>query len=719
MDKKLIKQYLTDGFTLSNDDLPMANMEFRGERVIVVQANEAYINELKSVGVPSLEVAEGFFNSKESGVHSKFIEFRDKCLKSGKVETMDVVIRSKYVEISMYCQEAEDSGRYVKCKVIFFNLSEHDSAGVEAERKEALQNLYSLYDYINALDLNGNKIRRLYNSRDNEYRLGVYEFDSYLANYAKAHIHPSERDAFLRDFSREGIVRRFRESGKRFLISFYNTNVGGDDYKWKAYILMRTNPEEENMVYSCARGVDASMEHVLIRDDYVRLINEMPLAYGIFEVDGEDVDKISDIKCMFASKKLDDLMGVKLADSPGISVYGKEIMQNPELVEYIYKAAYRNESGKVSYFAEYNDKWVLANTSQAAGKGRCAVIFEDITKERLTSERIGREWRTDDLIIACTKMLHGGLPFDEAVDAVFDKIGKSIGAKRVYLVESKDGSDVFSETHEWTSTSTKSSISAFQNMKRPDMLNWENEFVGAASLVVDDVETLKSDHKRLYQMLHDFGVHNIVEVPVYDNAQLSAYLGCTDYSNSKGLDVRELFDTISYFITAEYNRRRLMREIEKRSTFDGLCGVRNRSNLERAIRVLEHGADTTVGVVYADANGLKLVNDTKGHEAGDELLKHLSGILVRHFTDDYVYRAGGDEFVVVYPRSTRSEFEKKYKALVEDFKNAEGLSVALGSGWTAHSDKVGDLLHEADKKMYEDKANYYKKNNRRRPGLDT
>lgn len=548
--------------------------------------------------------------------------------------------------------------------------------------------------------------------------LEFYDFDSYLANYAEAHIHPSEREAFLNDFDREQIVRRFRESGKRFLISFYKTALLGDDYKWKAYIIMRTNLEEENMVYSCVRGVDASMEHVLIRDDYVRLINEMPLAYGIFEVDGEDVDKIYDIKCMFASKKLDELMGVKLADSPGISVYGKEIMHNPELVEYVYKAAYKNENGKVSYFAEHNDKWVLANTSQAAGKGRCAVIFEDITKERLTSERIGREWRTDDLIIACTKLLHGGLPFDEAVDAVFDKIGNSIGARRVYLVESRDDGSVYSETHEWTSASTKPAITAFQNMKRADMLNWENEFVGATSLVVDDVETLKSGHKKIYQILNDFGVHNIVEVPVYDNAQLAAYLGCTDYSNSKGLDVRELFDTISYFITAEYNRRRLMREIERKSTYDGLCDVRNRSTLERAIRVLKHGVDTSVGVIYADANGLKIVNDTKGHEAGDELLKRLSNILVSHFGDEYVYRAGGDEFVVVYPHSTKAEFEKRYKELAEDFGKAEDLSVALGGSWTAHSEEVSELLREADKKMYEDKANYYKKNNRRRPRSD-
>lgn len=718
MDKKTIDKCLTEGFTLSNDDLPIAILEYKDDRVFFVQANEAYLKELNSVGIPSLGIAESFFNNKESGIYGKFLRFRDRCLKSGRPESMDVVIRSKYATIYMYCQEFYDKGDYVLCKVVFTNQSEPEHSGEYSEREEALQNLYSLYDYINAMDLAGNKIRRLYNAVDSEYRLGVYEFDSYLTSFAQAHIHPSEQEGFIENFSRAGIVKRFRESGKRFLISFYNTHIGEGNYKWKAYILMRTSLDEENFVYSCVRGVDATMEHVLIRDDYVRLVNDMPLAYGIFEVEGESPEDIYDINCMFASKKLDELMGTKLADNPGASVYGKDIMSNPELLENVYKAAFYNQNAKVSFWDEHSNKWVLANISQAAGKGRCAVIFEDITKERLTSERIGREWRTDDLIINCTKILHGGLPFDEAVDAVFDKIGNSIGARRIYLVESRNNGESFTQTHEWVNGSTKPAISAFQDIPRSEALNWENEFVGATSLVVDDVETLKNGHERLYNMFSELGVHNIVEVPVYDNAHLAAYLGCTDHTNSKGLDIRELFDTISYFIAAEYNRRRLIKEIERKSTYDGLCGVRNRSTLERTVRVLRHGIDTSVGVIYADANGLKVINDTKGHEAGDEMLKRLSRIMIARFGEDGVYRAGGDEFVMICPRIGKTEFEEQYTGLVNDFAKAEGLSVALGGGWTEHSEQIEDLLREADKKMYEDKANYYKKNNRRKPRTD-
>ena len=124
----------------------------------------------------------------------------------------------------------------------------------------------------------------------------------------------------------------------------------------------------------------------------------------------------------------------------------------------------------------------------------------------------------------------------------------------------------------------------------------------------------------------------------------------------------------------------------------------------------------SVGVLYADANGLKTLNDSKGHEAGDELLKNISMIMKRRFNRDFVYRAGGDEFVIIVPKMEKNDFFDACKALVQDFEEAEGISVAVGYEWGVNSADVENIMKTADKAMYEDKANYYRKNNRRRSG---
>ena len=124
----------------------------------------------------------------------------------------------------------------------------------------------------------------------------------------------------------------------------------------------------------------------------------------------------------------------------------------------------------------------------------------------------------------------------------------------------------------------------------------------------------------------------------------------------------------------------------------------------------------SIGIIYADANGLKQINDTKGHEAGDELLKKISTIMKLRVNRDYVYRVGGDEFVIAIPKMERQDFLDICHALQKDFEEAEGISVAMGWEWGTTSAEIEMIMKTADKLMYEDKANYYRKNNRRRSG---
>jgi len=92
-------------------------------------------------------------------------------------------------------------------------------------------------------------------------------------------------------------------------------------------------------------------------------------------------------------------------------------------------------------------------------------------------------------------------------------------------------------------------------------------------------------------------------------------------------------------------------ELEKLSTFDGLTGVGNRRyadvTLQKKLAELKRYG-STFGVLFADLDNLKLVNDTYGHEAGDEVLKLVAQTMlssIRPF--DFIFRWGGDEFLLI------------------------------------------------------------------------
>jgi len=113
-----------------------------------------------------------------------------------------------------------------------------------------------------------------------------------------------------------------------------------------------------------------------------------------------------------------------------------------------------------------------------------------------------------------------------------------------------------------------------------------------------------------------------------------------------------------------------------------------------------------------DVNSLKLVNDAFGHEAGDELLKKMASILLRACRkEDLVARWGGDEFLVLLPRTSLAvalEVVERVKKLCREESQRVGpsvpLSISLGCATKEREEEtIQDIINEAESRMYRNK----------------
>lgn len=148
---------------------------------------------------------------------------------------------------------------------------------------------------------------------------------------------------------------------------------------------------------------------------------------------------------------------------------------------------------------------------------------------------------------------------------------------------------------------------------------------------------------------------------------------------------------------------------------DGLTGLGNRIAFDQLMTGLETALDTEVGLFLVDVNGLKELNDSQGHEAGDALLKTVAERLrgcVQGVTS-YLYRIGGDEYVIVLTGESLSQRAWLQKRLEEaQFQPAtlagreHGISFSVGYADT-HSTHLASLYRMADKAMYQQKQQYY------------
>ena len=147
------------------------------------------------------------------------------------------------------------------------------------------------------------------------------------------------------------------------------------------------------------------------------------------------------------------------------------------------------------------------------------------------------------------------------------------------------------------------------------------------------------------------------------------------------------------------------------SLHDPLTGLYNRIYFEEEMSRMEKTRYETVGILSCDVDGLKLVNDTLGHDQGDRLLVAAAGVIRESFREgDLVARIGGDEFAVVLPNTTEPSVEDACQRIQETVTayNATNpelpLSISVGSAVKNGSHKnLKDVFKKADNHMYRKK----------------
>ena len=150
------------------------------------------------------------------------------------------------------------------------------------------------------------------------------------------------------------------------------------------------------------------------------------------------------------------------------------------------------------------------------------------------------------------------------------------------------------------------------------------------------------------------------------------------------------------------------------SMTDDMTRLFNRRCFDEDLGQIRNGELAEDFVLFSiDVNGLKTVNDTKGHAAGDELIKGAADCLALSVgKKGKVYRTGGDEFMAVVhtddPEGLRTLIKEKSK----DWHGIYTDEITMSIGFASHKDKptatIDELEHIADADMYAEKEKYYK-----------
>ena len=250
---------------------------------------------------------------------------------------------------------------------------------------------------------------------------------------------------------------------------------------------------------------------------------------------------------------------------------------------------------------------------------------------------------------------------------------------------------------------------------------WEDTIAGSNCLIVKnehDMEVVRERNPVWHDSITSAGGKSIVLFPLEFKGELLGYIWALNFCADVADTIKETLELTSFILASELYSYRMMDKLHILSSTDMLTGVMNRNEMNNYIDALsEKEIDKSVGVMFADLNGLKSVNDDIGHEAGDALLKNAADALREVFPVHEIFRAGGDEFVVIITDVTEAELDEKVEKLRQVTKRYDDLVFAVGAAYESNVKNVRFALQSADKRMYEDKKRYYELHPEKKRGV--
>jgi diguanylate cyclase (GGDEF)-like protein len=241
---------------------------------------------------------------------------------------------------------------------------------------------------------------------------------------------------------------------------------------------------------------------------------------------------------------------------------------------------------------------------------------------------------------------------------------------------------------------------------------WPDTLAGSTCIILKDerdMDKLREQNPVWRASLDYAGVKSVVLFPLRHGGKLLGYMWALNFNIDDVIKIKETLELTTFFIASEIASYKLLNKLEVMSTIDSLTGIKNRNVMNNYVdQIVEGQVPMPKAVLFADLNGLKRVNDEQGHVAGDKMLRKAASILQSIFHDGEVFRAGGDEFMVLVSEIDESEAQRRIDQVHYLSKITDDVRFSIGLSFGEMD--IRAAMRHADECMYADKNAYYMAN---------
>lgn len=314
------------------------------------------------------------------------------------------------------------------------------------------------------------------------------------------------------------------------------------------------------------------------------------------------------------------------------------------------------------------------------------------------------EVELNDIMLKCIKTLLDCKDFDMTINTLLKILQGYFYSTRVYIFRLDEQTQTLYDWFEQLNQ-VKSNISHLCDISFDVVNGWYNTYQNDSIAFIEDISVLDNSTKEYELLLLDEVVSFAISPIIKDGCTIGFLRIDNPETNINEL---HLLNTLTLLISNHIEKASMTAQLERLSYTDELTNLYNRNFFNNYVEQFKSNVGKNIGVIFADVNGLKLVNDNLGHEYGDKLIKCCANIL-NNGINGFCFRLGGDEFIIFCEHILEDIFYDKVFELEKYLLNYEDIHISIGYVWYHDIVNIDEAIKEADKNMYTNKKMYYAK----------
>jgi diguanylate cyclase (GGDEF)-like protein/PAS domain S-box-containing protein len=341
------------------------------------------------------------------------------------------------------------------------------------------------------------------------------------------------------------------------------------------------------------------------------------------------------------------------------------------------------------------------------------MVFSDVTERKDAEESLKYQLGFQKMLAEVSNAF-SILPSDQLEESIqhsLRQIREFFQIEKSYVFQFSENGKQMINTYERNTEVAEPQIDRIQNISVDAFPWWIEQIKNKKNVIIPDVESLPQEAEAVKKELRSQGIRSLLSIPMLKNGIVFGFLGMAGIKEEKTWTENQimLLTIVTELVSNAYTRKMAEEKVRYQSLHDGLTGLHNRVYMEDEMERLDTDRQLPIGLVMADSNSLKLINDAFGHEAGDEMLKLTAEILRSSCREeDIIARWGGDEFVILLPQTTEEEVKAICQRVSEKSKetHVKGVPISMALGFVIKNSTnqvMDELLIEAEEIMYKHK----------------